>query len=128
MVSAATEDPPSLSLAGGTERTVLRAASLIISAIAEVETCVTNKTSVLTYKWSELRTARTFESTSAVSHELRERDMVVVVGEVGVARGLERSLRSENPVSELMSLAYRAKLVLKPSHRNWAVKENSGFE
>ncbi|CAM9463784.1 unnamed protein product, partial [Ectocarpus sp. 12 AP-2014] len=65
LVSAATEDPPLLSLAGGATRTVLRAASLAIVANAEVENCVTNKTSELTYEWSELRTGGTFTSTSA---------------------------------------------------------------
>ncbi|CAM9866972.1 unnamed protein product, partial [Ectocarpus fasciculatus] len=65
LVSAAAEDPPLLSLAGGATRTVLRAASLAIVADAEVENCVTNKTSELTYEWSELRTGGTFTSTSA---------------------------------------------------------------
>ncbi|CBJ25633.1 conserved unknown protein [Ectocarpus siliculosus] len=65
LVSAAAEDPPLLSLAGGATRTVLRAASLAIVANAEVENCVTNKTSELTYEWSELRTGGTFTSTSA---------------------------------------------------------------
>lgn len=66
-MSAAAEDPPLLSLLGGATRTVLRAASLAIVANAEVENCVTNKTSELTYEWSELRTGGTFASTSAVS-------------------------------------------------------------
>lgn len=67
LVSAAAEDPPLLSLAGGFARTVLRAATLSIAAIAEVEDCVNDKTSkLLTYTWSELRTGGTFTSTSAV--------------------------------------------------------------
>lgn len=66
-MSAASEDPPLLSLAGGAERTTLRAASLFIFANAEVENCVTNKTTELKYSWSELRTADNFTSTSAVS-------------------------------------------------------------
>lgn len=65
-VSAAAEDPPLLSLTGGSTRSVLRAAALSIAAIAEVEDCVNDKTSKLTYAWSELRTAGTFSSTSAV--------------------------------------------------------------
>ena len=65
-MSAAAEDPPLLSLAGGSARTVLRAATLSISAIAEVEDCVNDKTRELTYAWSELRTSEPFSSTSAV--------------------------------------------------------------
>lgn len=65
-MSAATEDPPLLSLAGGSARTVLRVASLSIAAIAEVEDCVNSKTSELTYEWSELRTGGAFISTSKV--------------------------------------------------------------
>ncbi|CAM9347803.1 unnamed protein product, partial [Scytosiphon promiscuus] len=66
-VSSATEYPPLLSLAGGSTRSVLRAASLSIKAEAEVPTCMINKTTPLTYQWSELRTGDTFTSTSADS-------------------------------------------------------------
>lgn len=66
-MSAAAEDPPLLSLAGGSARTVRRAATLSITAIAEVEECVNAKMNkLLTYAWSELRTGETFTSTSAV--------------------------------------------------------------
>ncbi|CAM9866176.1 unnamed protein product, partial [Pylaiella littoralis] len=65
-VSASSKDPPLLSLSGGAERTTLRAGKLFIFADAEVENCVTaNKTTGLTYEWSELRTDGTFASTSA---------------------------------------------------------------
>lgn len=66
-VSAETDDPPLLSLLGGSTRTVLRASSLTITAQAEVVKCVSNKTNGLSYDWSELSTGDVFTSTSAVS-------------------------------------------------------------
>lgn len=79
LVSAAAEDPPLLSLAGGSARTVLRAATLSITAIAEVEDCVNDKTSkLLAYAWSEMRTDGTYISTSKV--ECAELNTRVLVG------------------------------------------------
>ncbi|CAB1097917.1 unnamed protein product [Ectocarpus sp. CCAP 1310/34] len=46
---------------------VLRAASLAIVAYAEVENCVTNKTSGLTYEWSELRTGETAAASPTIT-------------------------------------------------------------
>lgn len=71
LVSAEKEDSPLLSLIGGSTRTVLRAASLKVTALAEAVSCVRVKTtSALTYEWSELRTGHDFMSTSAVRYSI----------------------------------------------------------
>lgn len=67
-VSAQSQDPPLLSLVGGATRTVLRASSLKINAVAKVVSCViADKTNSLAYRWSEVNYGQSFTSTSAVS-------------------------------------------------------------
>lgn len=68
-MSSSAEDPPLLSLVGGSSKTVLRASELAITAVAEAISCndvSANKTAALSYQWSEIRTGISFESSSAV--------------------------------------------------------------
>lgn len=127
-MSSATEYPPLLSLAGGSTRTVLRAAILSIKAEAEVPTCVINKTTPLTYEWSELRTGGAFTSISAVSFELQA---PIYIGPKSSLQEMSTRNRAASALSvqELSAFAYtfgrQVQIVLPPTSRRIYLKRGA---